>query len=161
MGPDRPSSLRSRDPGPLRHTLRSLFAVLAAALAFACAGAGSGAGSGAGEARGVATRSGGHQPGPGVERAAHALPSLARILLRGGGPLVHGPSRRAGSPPPRLAPGTPPSDDLSVDARTAALLAAGARSGGVLPLALARRMAAFRDGTLSSRSNGVPPPVRA
>jgi hypothetical protein len=78
MGPDRPLSLRSRDPGPLRHTLRSLFAVLAAALAFACAGAGSGAGSGAGEARGVATRSGARASLPRADPAAGRRTAGAR-----------------------------------------------------------------------------------
>jgi hypothetical protein len=138
----------------LKYTLRSLFAVLAAALAFAGAGAGIGAGAARDEAHSAQERRE-HQ----VERVAYALPATARVLLRGGVPLLDGRARRTGAPP-RIA-GTDPSDDDSFATRTVDRRSIAARARGILSLPLARRLAAARDGTVSSHSNGVPPPVSA
>lgn len=151
----RSRSSRPRDPGPLKHTLRAVFAVLASALAFACAGVGGGA-EHARHAGHATARERQHQ----AEKAAHPLPSAARVLLRGGGLLLDGPSRRPGAPP-RVAAGTDPSRQGSFAARAVHQQAVGAHTRRILSLTLARRLAAARDGTLSSLSNGVPPPISA
>ncbi|HEX5870725.1 MAG TPA: hypothetical protein VFY65_09935 [Longimicrobium sp.] len=140
----------------MKHTLRTLFAVLASALAFACAGVGDGAGAARDVGHGTAREQRQHQ----AEKAAHPLPLAARALLRGGGLLLDGPSRRTGAPP-RMAAGTDPSHQASFAARAVHRRAVGANTRRILSLALARRLAAARDGTLSSHSNGVPPPVFA
>ena len=154
-GPAHPLSA-TRDSDPLTHTLRALFAVLASALAFACADAGSGAG----HARDVGPGTAREQRQPQAEKAAYSLPSAARVLLRGGGLLLDGPSRRSGAPP-RMAAGTDPSHQASFAARVVLRQAIAAHTRRILSLTLARHLAAARDGTLSSRSNGVPPPVFA
>ncbi|HEX2208951.1 MAG TPA: hypothetical protein VHG93_14835 [Longimicrobium sp.] len=138
----------------MKHALRSLFAVLAAALAFA----GAHAGHGSGEARGAGLRPADPRLERRAEKALAALPQAARLLLRGGdGRGLDGP-RRASGAPPRLSAGTDPSRRTHFAARTLMRRASGARTRRTLTLRLARRMAAARDGTLSSRSNGVPPP---
>ena len=133
----------------MKLALRSLLAVLAAALAFACADAGSGAGA---EPRGASL---GRQRE--VERGHEAPSSPARLLLRGGGLVLDGPHRRSGAPP-RLSAGTDPSHDTHFAALSLVRQAAGTRARGILSLALRRHLGAARDGTLSSHSNGVPPP---
>jgi hypothetical protein len=137
----------------LTHTLRALFAALAAALAIACAGAG--AGTAAREAGVPSLRR-----VQSVEKAQAAAPAPARLLVRAASRLLDGPPRRTGTPPRMASPADPP-DDAWFSARSVLQRAAGARTRRMLTLALARRLAAARDGTLSARSTGVPPPPSA
>jgi hypothetical protein len=154
MGPDavHPSN---RDRRPLKHTLRPLFALLAAALAFACVGMGHGAG----DRRGVDLRASAGRYEHRTEKAAYPRPSAGRVLLRGTGVLLDA-SRRTGAPP-RMVAGTDPSHEDSFAMRAVHRRATGAHARRILSLAMARRLAAARDGTLSSHSNGVPPPASA
>ncbi|WP_420124989.1 hypothetical protein [Longimicrobium sp.] len=138
----------------MKNTLRTLFAALACALALACVG------SGAGAARDAGLRAAMEQRQHRTEKAAHPMPAAAWVLLRGGGLLLDRPSRGTGTPP-RVAAGTDPSHDTSFAARSAVRRAIGARDCGMRSLGMARRLAAARDGTLSSYSNGVPPPASA
>ena len=135
----------------MTHTLRALFAALAAALAVACAGAGNAVrDADAPSLRRVRS----------VEKAQAATPAPARLLLRAGRRLLDGPPRRTGAPPRMASPADPPNDGW-FSARSVLQRAAGARTRRLLTLALARRLAAARDGTLSARSTGVPPPPSA
>lgn len=135
----------------MKNTLRTLFAALACALAFACVGGG------AGVTRDAGVRTGVEQRQHGADQAAHPMPATARVLLRGSGLLLERPPRGSGAPP-RIAAGTDPSHDTSFAALCAVRRATGARDCGVRSLGMARKLAAARDGTLSSYSNGVPPP---
>jgi hypothetical protein len=147
-GPGSRPSTRTAES--LTHTLRALFAALAAALAIACAGAGNAAReAGPASLRRVES----------VEKAQADTPAPARLLLRAGGRLLDGPPRRAGTPP-RMASSSDPQNGWFA-ARSILQRAAGARTRRMLTLALARRLAAARDGTLSARSTGVPPPPSA
>lgn len=141
----------------MKLSLRSAFSLILAALAFACAGAierGEG-GENAGRAEAPALHHPRRAPAQDAEQAH--VPAY----FRGGTLVLDGPIRRVGTPPPRAANGSTPSHFRSFAAWTARRRAAGARIRGILALTLARRLAAARDGTLSSRSNGVPPPVPA
>jgi hypothetical protein len=140
----------------VKHSLRSTFIALLAALAFVGAGVGDGA-------RGTRDAGGAHPPGwrqggVGASILAEQAPTLA--FLRGGALTLGGAPRHAGDLP-RFGPGTDPSHHSSFAAHTAHRRSAGARIRRILTLALARHLAAARDGTLSSRSTGVPPPFPA
>jgi hypothetical protein len=151
MGVDRRASI-SAPPRLVKHSFRSAFAALLAALALACAGLGSG------ERNGAAPHAPGWRPAAGAENAYRAEPAPALVFLRGGALVLDGPQRRAGALP-RITPGT--SHESSFAAAGAHRRASGARIRRILTLALGRHLAAARDGTLSSRSTGVPPPVTA
>lgn len=132
--------------------------MILAALALACAER---IGRGGGDAESGRTHATAIRHGGGA-RPEHAEPAPLLAYLRGGSLVLDAPARRMGGvPPSRVAPGTDPSHFHSSAARHAARRTAGTRTRRILTLALARRLAAARDGTLSSRSNGVPPPVFA
>ena len=141
----------------MKHTLRSTFAALLAALALACAGLGdrvarSDAPSPT-DARSFqnATRTGG----------VTAREALALAFLQGGSPVVGAPGMRTGALP-RVAPGADGSGPLCRGIAHAARMAAeDARIRCTQLPTFARRLAAARDGTLSARTNGVPPPALA
>lgn len=139
-----------RTPGPLKHSLRSTFATLLAALAIACAGLG---------ARGVALADGPREPvlRQGYGTNADVQRTLELAFLRGGAPSLAARTLRPGAMP-RVVPGT----HASVIPLAATYGARGSFAGPLLLPTLnppfARRLAAARDGTLSARSNGVPPP---
>jgi hypothetical protein len=141
----------------LKLSLRSTFAALLAALAFACAGLGD---------RGPAGEASGGRRAPSLQRQTRgglqdARETLALPFLRGGSPGVAGASHRTGALP-RVGPGTHPSDpSLEGTAHAARRAAAGARIRTTRRPSFARQLAAARDGTLSARSNGVPPPALA
>lgn len=138
-------------------TIRSLFAALAAALALACAGV---AGNGGADAH-REHPTGWSAPRQSAQPAAKATPALARMLVRGGVLVLDPPGRRSGAPPRMAAAGTDPSHDHSFSVQAVIRRISGARTRGILNLALARQLAAARDGTLSARSTGVPPPAQA
>ena len=135
----------------MKRSARLALLPLLSALALACAAAAE-----RGPERWAA---GAARPAPGLEgreapAAAQLRTAISLAFVRTGTPpvLVHG--VRPGALPrvaPRThAPGTP----CAPTARTAVLGHARRPVGRHL----ARRMAAARDGTLSSRSTGVPPP---
>jgi hypothetical protein len=139
----------------VKGSLRSSFAAIFA-LALACVG--------------VGVRGAPEPPAPPAaslrethrDRSIDTRQTPALVLLRAGTLVLDGPPRRAGAMP-RIAPGDggAHADDAWLAARTALRRAAGERTRRILTLALARQLAAARDGTLSSRSTGVPPPSRA
>ncbi|HYR09354.1 MAG TPA: hypothetical protein VEQ60_16335 [Longimicrobium sp.] len=138
----------------MKHTLRSTFAALLAALALACVGGGArGGGTDARELASVLR----HAPGTAldVQRA------LELAFVRGGGSVLVGRGQRMGALP-RVAPGTQPS---GIPTFAAVHAARGSYAGALIHPTLrppfARRLAAARDGTLSARSTGVPPPTVA
>lgn len=141
----------------MKHSFRSTFAALLAALALACAGFGEGARN---ERNAGAPHAPGWRSARGAESAFRVEQAPSLVFLRGGTLVLDGPPRRTG-PLPRIAPGTDPSHESSFAAQGAHRRASGARIRRILTLALARHLAAARDGTLSSRSTGVPPPVTA
>jgi hypothetical protein len=153
-GPESPH-VHAASPRPVKHAFRSTFIALCAALAFICAGWGDGArGAHGGQA---------HPPGWRQHRAAQPLlgeraPTLT--FLRGGALVLTAAPRHTGAPP-RLGAGTDPSHRSSFAAHLTHRRSAGTRTRRILTLALARHLAAARDGTLSSRSTGVPPPSPA
>jgi len=137
--------------GPLRSTL----AALLAALALACAGFGvRGGAEDAAESRRPVLRAEHAGQGMGAKQTP------APVFQRGGTLVLDGPPRRTG-PLPRLTPAKDPSQGGSFAARTVVREATGTRIRRILTLALARHLAAARDGTLSSRSTGLPPPSPA
>lgn len=140
----------------MRLLLRPTFAALLAALAFACAGLGARAAAEAGGAPGPLLRRGGAET-----VVLDAQRTLALAFLRGGRPVLAGPSNRAGTLP-GIARDAGASDPFPFPRPHAARrLHAGARIRLVLRPPFARRLAAARDGTLSARSTGVPPPALA
>jgi hypothetical protein len=140
----------------VKRSFRPTFAVLLAALALACAGLG---------AHGGADADTGRTPAPMLRRTGAATArldaqrTLALAFLRGGTPALGGLSNRPGTLP-RVAPGSPSAHTPSFHA----LHAVHRYAGGACILSIsrppfARRLAAARDGTLSARSTGVPPPA--
>lgn len=139
----------------LKHTLRSTFAALLAALALACVGDGvRGGGTNAAREQGSVLRNA-RGTALDVQRA------LELAFLRGGGPVLVGRGQRMGALP-RVAPGAQPSGTPTF---AAVHVARGSYAGALIHPTLrppfARRLAAARDGTLSARSTGVPPPAVA
>jgi hypothetical protein len=150
------SALHPAPPRLLKHTLRSTFAALLAALALACAGLGARGSDAAGTERA-------HAPvlrhGRGI--AVDVQRTLELVFLRGGGPVLAGRASRPGALP-RVAPGSQQSGILPfVTIHGARGSSAGALIHPTLRPPFARRLAAARDGTLSARSTGVPPPAVA
>jgi hypothetical protein len=140
----------------VKPTLRSTFSALLAALALACAGLGAPGSDAAGAGRV-------HAPvlrhGRGI--AMDVQRTLELIFLRGGGPVLAGHGKRPGALP-RVAPGSQPPGILPTFAvHGARRFAAVALIHPMLRPPFARRLAAARDGTLSARSTGVPPPAVA
>ncbi len=139
----------------MKHSLRSTFAALLAALALACAGLGvrGGEGADAGHRHASVLRQGGI--------ALDVQRTLELGFLHGGRPALAGRAHRAGTLP-RVVPGSQPSGIPSFAAEYAPRdFAAGAHIHPTLRPPFARRLAAARDGTLSARSTGVPPPALA
>jgi len=142
----------------VKHSLRSPFAVLLAALALACAGLGArgGDGTGAARAHGPMLR----QPA-GIAAAVDMRSAMALAFLHGGGPALAGHASRPGTPS-RVLPGALTSGFAPFSVLHASrALVAGAYVHPPLRPPFARRLAAARDGTLSARSTGVPPPPLA
>lgn len=155
MGPAHPTR-PPRSPRLVKQTLRSTFAALLAALALACAGLG---------ARGSDAADAGRAHAPVLRHgrgiALDVQRTLELVFLRGGGPVLAGHGKRPGALP-RVAPGSQPPGILPCFAIHAARgLPAGALIHPTLRPPFARRLAAARDGTLSARSTGVPPPAVA
>ena len=140
----------------MKHTLRSTFAALLAALALACAGSGARGGDAAEAGRA-------HAPvlrhGRGI--AVDVQRTLELAFLRGGRPVLVGGAHRPGALP-RIAPGSQP---FGIVPFFAGHGTRGSVTGPLIHPTLrppfARRLAAARDGTLSARSTGVPPPAVA
>ncbi|HEX2202003.1 MAG TPA: hypothetical protein VHG91_01840 [Longimicrobium sp.] len=132
-------------------TRRAPLAVVLAVLAFVCLGAGVRADATGGVAPGAPawTRGGGS------ERRVETKHALALLHLRHGAPGARLAPRGSGAAPP----------GPSFVTRLPLPRFAGRRPDAPLPAVLrpayARAAAAARDGTLSSRSNGVPPPALA
>ena len=141
----------------MTHSLRSTFAALLAALALACAGLG---------VRAADADAGAGRHAPALrQNHGESLLSLAEQapappFLRGGALVMEGLARRPGALP-RVVPGTDPSHETSSAVWSVHRQGTGAHARRILTLALARHLAAARDGTLSSRSTGVPPPALA
>lgn len=142
----------------MKRSLRSTFAVLLAALAFASVGLG---------ARGAAETWTGRTPAPllrgtGTAQAGlDAQRTLALAFLRTGTPVLGAAAGRPGTLPRVVSATTAPEPLAFHAAHPARGVAAGTQVPPLLRPPFARRLAAARDGTLSARSNGVPPPARA
>lgn len=137
----------------MKATFRSTFAALLAALAFACVGLG--------DRIGADRLHGPTLQRPTGTRIVTGGEALALAFLQGGTPVLAGVHHRTGALP-RVAPGTHPTDPSPADAAQASrMAAAGVRIRPALRPPFARDLAAARDGTLSARSNGVPPPALA
>jgi hypothetical protein len=129
----------------VKPSLRTAFAALLAALALACAGFGARDGADAGRQAAVLRQG---------RLALDVQRTLELGFLHGGRPVL------AGAQPlvePEGQPsGIPPFVDAAGRESTA-----GAHVYPTLRPPFARRLAAARDGTLSARSTGVPPPALA
>ncbi|HEX6037386.1 hypothetical protein [Longimicrobium sp.] len=138
----------------MKHTLRTTFAALLAALALACVGLG--------DRADAAPASGGRSFQPQAQSGvATGRQALALAFLQGGAPVLAPPGMRAGVVP-RVAPGAgAPDTPARGIAHAARLATADARTRCTLLPTFARRLAAARDGTVSARSTGVPPPALA
>ncbi|HST59794.1 MAG TPA: hypothetical protein VLK84_13915 [Longimicrobium sp.] len=137
----------------MKSSLRSTFAALLAALALACVGLGVRDGADAGHRRTSVLRQGG--------LALDVQRTLELGFLHGGRPALAGRVVRLGA-----LPLVEPGNQLSGPPPLAAVLAghrlaAGAHIHPALRPPFARCLSAARDGTLSARSTGVPPPALA
>jgi hypothetical protein len=142
-------------PLVLKDTLRSTFAALLAALALACVGD---------RVRGGGTNAPAEQPSVLRYSAGTGLDvqrTLELAFLRASGPVLVGWGQRTDAVP-RVVPGTQPSGiPTFASVHAARGLSAGPPIHPTLRPPFARRLAAARDGTLSARSTGVPPPAVA
>ncbi|HEU4562054.1 MAG TPA: hypothetical protein VFS20_29775 [Longimicrobium sp.] len=141
----------------MKSALRSSLATLFSVLAFACLGLGERGSAGA-EMRGMRIQT----PRQLAEHAAvfRLENAFALIFLEAHSPALKVPARRPGAVP-RLGPGRSPSSAPGYLPPGAdhATVGSSPHLGHVRRPGLARELAAAQDGTLSSRSTGLPPPI--